>query len=296
MASRNRGKNGLSGKGKNLIAILELFKLKQTGLLILTGILGYFIASKGKIEANFFLITISLILAVAGTTGLNMYFDRDIDAAMFRTKNRPLPSRSLSPNTAFPLSSFLLLAGIIMAFSVNFISALCVIAGFFIDILLYTILLKKRSPLNIVVGSLAGGMPVLAGYTAFAKRIDPLALILVLMVSFWSMAHIWAISTYYIDDYRRASIPMLPVISSEKMAVLASIMAIFMINILTFFLYLLNFTNIIPFLTSLFLSLPVFLFFFKYLRTNRREFLKKSFKFLSPLLGILFIMILIFRY
>ena len=293
---QRQGRNKLSGKGKNLKVILELFKVKQTGFLILTGILGFLIASKGKMGGNLYLIVISLALAVSGTTGLNMYFDRDLDSIMFRTKGRPLPSGELSPKSALFLSSLLLLAGIALAFKINLLVGICIFTGFFIDLILYTILLKRRSSLNIVVGSLAGGMPIIAGYTAFAARLDLLAFILVLIVSLWSLAHIWIISTYYIEDYRKASIPVLSVIYSEKKAVLASIFIISGINILVFLLFMLNFTSIMPFIISLFLSLPVFFLLFKYLRTSRRELLKTSFRFLSPFLGILFIMILIFQH
>ena len=276
MAGRKIREFGFNRKGQELRKILELFKLKQTSLLILTGILGYLIASEGKTSENLYLLVLSLAFAVSGTTGLNMFFDRDIDSAMFRTRKRPIPSGKIPPKRAFSLSFILLLAGVALAFKISLLVGFCVFAGFLVDLILYTLLLKRKTPLNIVVGSLAGGMPVVAGYGTFAGKLDPLSLILLSMVSLWSMAHIWVISTYYIEDYRRASIPMLPTIYSERKAISASILAISGIDLLLLCLYLMNSTSIVPFLISLLVSLPVFFFLASYLRSRKREFLKKA--------------------
>lgn len=278
---------------QNLSSYLELFKLKQTALLITTGILGYLIASNGRVEGSFYRIILSLSLAIAGTTGLNMYFDRDIDSAMFRTKKRPIPSRKIFPMTAFFLSSLLLFAGIILAFGVNLTVGGCVVSGFFIDLILYTLLLKRKTIFNIIVGSLAGGMPAVAGYSAFSGRIDFMGFSLLLLVSLWSMGHIWLISSYYIEDYKRAKIPTLPLTHGVRFTVKVSFVILLTINLLILLLSRLGEISTFPALFSFSISLPIAGFLLSYLKKERKSFLKIVFRLFSSYLGLIFLFIFV---
>lgn len=278
---------------RSWISYLELFKPRQTALLVTTGILGYLIASHGSLERGLYLVILSLILAVAGTTGLNMYFDRDIDSVMFRTRKRPIPSNRVSPGGAFLLSSLLLLAGLILAFRINIIVGYCVASGFFIDLVLYTVLLKRKTIWNIVVGALAGGMPALAGYTAFSGRVDLLAGCLLLLVFLWSLAHIWLIASYYIEDYRRAELPMLPVIQGIKATVFSCLGILLIMNLALFSLFILHLSNWLPLLISLLVSLPLAYTLIGYLGSGGRENLRRAYKILSPYLLAVFLALLL---
>lgn len=276
-----------------VLPYLELFKPRQTALLVATGVLGYLIASGGSFETGLYLILLALVLAVAGTTGLNMYFDRDIDSAMFRTRKRPIPSGRISPRVALLFSLPFLFGGITLAFSVNSLAGLFVAAGSFIDLALYTILLKRKTSLNIAVGSLAGGMPAVAGYAASASGIDLLGLSLLLLVSLWSMAHIWLIASYYVEDYRRAGVPMLPVLHGIRKSVLLSLGILLAMNLTLLSLRLLRFVNFWPLLVSLFFSLPLSGILIYYLRNGGRENLRRGYRILSPYLLAIFLAILL---
>ncbi len=242
------------------------------------------------------LVSFALLLAVSGTTGLNMYFDRDIDALMFRTKDRALPSEQISPSIAFSISVALVIPGILLAAGINLLCGFAVFSGFIIDLLLYTVLLKRRSPFSVSVGGVAGGMPALAGYVAYSSRLDGLSISLVLIIALWSMAHIWLISSYYVEDYERAAVPMLPAIIGVKKGVIASSTIVLLINAVVFGLYLMGCCAIKPFLASLLLSIPSLYFASRYLRTNHRTYIKKAYLLLSPYLGLMMILLALFRF
>lgn len=285
----------LSSKGGGIRALAEIFKLRQTALLVLTGVLGYLIASGGAVEVSLFTLIVALLLAVSGTTGLNMYFDRDIDRIMFRTRRRPLPAGRVSSPLVLGLSLALAIAGVLLALRINPLCGLAVFLGFFIDFILYTLLLKQSSVLNVTVGGLAGGMPAAAGYAAYAGRLDWLAISLILIVSLWATAHIWLIASYYIEDYRAVPLPMLPVVYGERRAVIASLASVLLIEGLLLSLYLLNYTNFIPSVIALVGSLPLWGLSVGYLRSGRRELLRKGFKALSPYIILVFLSIFFFK-
>ncbi len=284
-----------STAGSGLTILLSIFKPSQTALLVLTGMLGYFIASRGRVTSTLPLVSFALLLAVSGTTGLNMFFDRDIDSLMFRTEDRALPSEQMSPNTAFVISVVLVIPGVLLAARINLLCGLSVFAGFITDLFLYTVLLKRRTLFSVSVGGIAGGMPALAGYVAYSGRLDGLSLSLVLIIVLWSMAHIWLISSYYVEDYEMAAVPMLPVIVGVKKGVITSSVIVLLINVVVLGIYLTGYYTIRPFLASLLLSVPSLYFAFRYLRTNRRGYIKKAYMFLSPYLGLMMILMVLFH-
>jgi protoheme IX farnesyltransferase len=283
----------ISSARQSLISYFELFKPRQSAMLVVTGILGYLIASHGSVGAGFFLIIPSLVLAVAGATGLNMYFDRDIDSAMFRTKDRPIPSKRVSTRGALLLSSLLFLAGLILAFRVKLIAGICEISGFLIYIVLYTILLRRRTSFSVVACSPAGGMPALAGYVAFSGKLDLMGGFLLLLVSLWALAHIWIIASYYVEDYQKAGVPMIPSIYGIKIAIFSIFGILLAMNLAFLPLFFLHLTTWLPPSISLLASLPSAYILFDYLRSRRREELKKAFKFLTPYLPAVFLTLLL---
>ena len=275
-----------------LISFSRLFKLKQTGLLVFTGLLGYLIASHRTFDSRLLLLGLSLSLAISGTTGLNMFFDRDIDSLMFRTRNRPLPAGTLSPGLALIISSLFLWAGLIFAWQLNYLTGILIFSGFLIDLLLYTILLKRRTAFGLVVGALAGGMPLAAGYSAWSSRIEAAGIILFLLVAVWSLAHIWLIAAYYRSDYLRASLPVLSVTSGEKAGTRATVMAILVYNCLVFLLWRLELTGWLPLLGTGLFSLLLLRQLGLFLQNGHKTYLKRGFTFLNPLLGITLLLVL----
>jgi protoheme IX farnesyltransferase len=143
---------------------------------------------------------------------MNMVFDRDIDAAMERTRTRPIPSGVLEHRAASALATGMLVLGLILAHLVNRLFAVLALLGFMFDIPIYTNLFKRRTWLNILFGSGAGAMPAIGGWVAARGALEPGAIIMGLLVVAWIPMHIWFIAMYYRDDYASAGIPMAPIV------------------------------------------------------------------------------------
>ena len=152
----------------------------------------------------------SLFLAISGSTVLNMAYDRDIDSVMKRTCWRPLPSGQVSVREAVLLGSILSALGVGWALALAPLYGAVVFAGLFFDAVVYTAWLKRRTPYAILIGGLAGGMPVLAGRVLAIGYIDAVGVMLALGVLLWIPTHIMTFSMRHFDDYRAAGIPTFP--------------------------------------------------------------------------------------
>ena len=152
---------------------IQLIKTPQTALLLLTAVAGYRSASNS--EHSFIIIfsgMVGLLLAISGTTALNMVFDHDIDTIMSRTKKRPLPTGSLSDFNATMFGIALIAVGMFINLYISVIFAIVIFFGLFFDLVIYTFWLTRRSPLSIIFGGLSGGMPILAGRVLATGVID----------------------------------------------------------------------------------------------------------------------------
>lgn len=156
-------------------------------------------------------------LTAGGAGALNHYLDRDIDARMRRTHRRPLVRRSLPEKHAVILGLALNLAGFaVLYIGANLLSALLALGASLFYIVVYTGWLKRSTAQNIVIGGAAGAMPPLIGIAAVNGRIDLSALYLFTIVFFWTPPHFWSLSLILKEDYKRAHVPMLPVVHGEK--------------------------------------------------------------------------------
>ncbi len=198
-------------------------KPNVNSLLVFTGAASYVVAA-GRESSIFLLIMVSLAVwfGSSGANTVGSYFDRDIDAVMKRTRSRPIPTGKISATHALEYGLALLLASV--ALSLVFLSlssAIAMIAGFLDYSIIYSYLLKRRTPLNILLGGFSGVMPVLVGYFAAQHPILPLltGLFMGFLVFFWIPEHIWSLAIRFKQDYENAKIPMLPVVVSEKNAV-----------------------------------------------------------------------------
>lgn len=160
---------------------------------------------------------IGLILSSGGANALNMWYDQDIDRVMERTKDRPLPMGRLRPVEALVFGLLLQATSLaVLLVWVNGLAALLSFAGFLYYVLIYTIWLKRRTPQNIVIGGAAGAFPPLVGWAAVTGHLALPALLLFLVIFLWTPPHFWALALYKQEDYRRASIPMLPVVAGPR--------------------------------------------------------------------------------
>ena len=198
-----------------LLAKLRLYwpltKSLQTGLLLSTGLAGYMSARCPVMHwYDFAGLSISLFLAIAGSTILNMWYDRDIDSVMNRTHHRPLADGRVSPREALRLGLVLSTLGVGLAAAMSPLFGLIVFAGLFFDVVIYTLWLKRRTCWSIVWGGISGGMPILAGRALGLGHIDGIGILLSLAILFWIPTHILTFSMRYFDDYRAARIPTFP--------------------------------------------------------------------------------------
>ena len=190
---------------------LKMIKSLQTGLLLTTGLAGYMSVRCPVLNIGTLLaIAGSLFLAISGSTVLNMWYDRDIDAQMKRTCLRPLPAGEISSEEGLLLGSILSLLGIGWALLMDPLYGLLVFAGLFFDVAVYTVWLKRRTAWSIVWGGISGGMPVLAGRVYAVGEIDTIGIILAVGVLFWIPTHIMTFNMRYYEDYAVAGIPTFP--------------------------------------------------------------------------------------
>jgi protoheme IX farnesyltransferase len=187
---------------------LPLIKILQTGLLMITGITGYMSARCPVMTLSVFIGLVgSLLLAISGSTILNMVYDRDIDALMRRTAKRPLPSGDITVNEALMLGIFCSTAGVVWGFLLDPLYGLVVLAGLFIDVVIYTVWLKRSTPWSIVWGGISGGMPILAGRVLATGSIDAVGILFAVTILLWIPTHILTFNIRYAEDYKRAGIP-----------------------------------------------------------------------------------------
>lgn len=222
--------------------ILVLLKLRIGVAMMLTAAMGMAISSgTAPTIGQMILLLLAILLSAGAAGGLNHYFDRDIDAQMERTKNRPFVTGSL-PHTPWWFAFFAALLVVPVAAVWHFINptaALYVFLGAFFYGVVYTVWLKRRTWINIVIGGLAGSFAVLAGAAAVNQNLTPLAATLAFILFLWTPSHFWSLAIALKEEYMAAKIPMLPVVAGEWRAaqvVLANTALLVAVSIVPFFL------------------------------------------------------------
>jgi protoheme IX farnesyltransferase len=203
--------------GANASDWLALLKPRVLTLVVFTGAIGLLIAPT-HINPILGLVAILCITIAAGAAGaINMWYDRDIDAIMKRTTNRPIPAGRISPEGALVFGVILAFFSVlVMAMATNLVAAgiLAISIGFYVFV--YTMWLKRRTPQNIVIGGAAGAFPAVIGWSAATGSVTLLPVLLFLIAFFWTPPHFWSLSLYASDDYERAGVPMLPVVRGAR--------------------------------------------------------------------------------
>jgi protoheme IX farnesyltransferase len=194
---------------------VALTKPKVQTLLLLTTVCSMEIAGDPSIG----LIALTVVggyLSAGGAGAVNHWYDRDIDAQMPRTANRPVPAGRVSPRAALVYGVVLAaLSFLLLATTVNLLAASLALTGFLGYVFVYTIWLKRRTPQNIVIGGAAGAVPPLVGWAAVTGGLGGMPLYLFAIVFFWTPPHFWALSLLMKEEYRRVGVPMLPVVRGE---------------------------------------------------------------------------------
>lgn len=190
-----------------------LMKPRVMSLVIFTGFSGIYLAPSGSHPLLAF-ISLLAIAAGAGASGaINQWYDRDIDLIMTRTRERPIPSKQVQPAEALAFGvTVSVLSVLILSLSANLLAGALLAFTIIFYGLIYTVWLKRFTTQNIVIGGAAGAFPPIIGWAAVSGNVSLEAIILFGLIFFWTPPHFWALSLVNIDDYKKANIPMLPVI------------------------------------------------------------------------------------
>jgi protoheme IX farnesyltransferase len=200
--------------------IVALFKLRIVALLLVAALGGAFLAAGGQPESGAIVaLLLSGAASAGGASALNEYIERDRDALMQRTrKRRPLATGAVSPRAALVAGLALVIGSVLLTLPFNPILSAFLFLGAFIYVVVYTLWLKPRTSLNIVVGGLAGSCAVLSGSAAAGEWAGGGALLLALLLFFWTPIHFWSLALVYREDYARVGVPMLPARVSARAA------------------------------------------------------------------------------
>jgi len=196
---------------------VALLKPRVMSLVVFTGFAGM-VAAPGHIHPLLAAIAVLCIAVGAGAAGaINMWYDRDIDALMTRTRDRPIPAGRMDPSETLAFGVVLSIGSVLtMALAVNFTAAalLALSIGFYVFV--YTMWLKRRTPQNIVIGGAAGAFPPMIGWSAVTGDVGLASIALFLIIFMWTPPHFWALALFRAGEYARAGVPMLPVVAGTR--------------------------------------------------------------------------------
>ncbi len=206
----------VTGLRSRVAAFVALTKPRIIELLLVTTVPTMFVAEGGVPSGWLILATlVGGTLAAGGANAINMYVDRDIDAVMKRTQNRPLVTGAVTPREALTFAIALeVLAFVELATLVNLLSAVLAVSATLFYVFVYTLWLKRTSTHNIVIGGAAGAVPVLVGWAAVRNGLGLAPLVLFAIIFVWTPPHFWALAIRYREDYAAAEVPMLPAVTS----------------------------------------------------------------------------------
>ena len=196
---------------------IALLKPRVMSLVVFTGLVGLLVAP-GHLHPVLAVAAVLCIAVGAGAAGaINMWYDRDIDAVMRRTARRPIPAGRIAPGEALGFGVVLAVASVlVMGLATNIAAAVALALSIAFYVFVYTMWLKRRTPQNIVIGGAAGAFPPVIGWMAVTGDVAVLPLLLFAIVFFWTPPHFWSLSLWAHADYRRAGVPMLPVVAGAR--------------------------------------------------------------------------------
>jgi protoheme IX farnesyltransferase len=206
-----------AGEGARVGDFIALLKPRVMSLVVFSGFAGLYVAP-GHIHPVIAAVAVLCIAVAAGASGaINMWYDRDIDAVMSRTRNRPIPRGAVTAEQALAfglvLSAFSVM---LMDIAVNAAAAALLAFTIFFYVVVYTIGLKRRTPQNIVIGGASGAFPPMIGWAAVTGDVSLASIALFLIIFMWTPPHFWALSLYREGDYAKAGVPMMPVVAGAK--------------------------------------------------------------------------------
>ncbi len=283
----------------------KLTKPRIWGLLVFTGMVAMLVGSRdpgASLTPPLFLVgLVSLTLGSASADVLTNYHDRDIDSIMKRTMMRPIPSGEIHPRNALVYGLTMAILSVLLPLllintvvpsrpGANLLSSGFMLVGLIDNVVVYSLLLKRRSWSNIILGGISGGMPVLVGYSAVTGTVTWIALYMSALVIVWIPTHIWSLAIFSKDDYEAAKVPMLPVVFGDRVAAIcvaatSTLLAVFSVALVFFR------PNIFYAASATILAAVVLAYSAKLAIDRKRETAWTLFKITSPYLTLIFLVL-----
>ena len=273
----------------------QLCKPNVVYMMLICAFVGMLLAEESVNSYGYlFVALLGITLCAASAAAINQVVDRNTDASMTRTDQRPLPQGEISASHASIFAFVIgLMGALTLYFFVNTLTMILTLASLVGYAFIYTIYLKRATPQNIVIGGLAGAAPPLLGWSSVSNTIDPYALLLVLIIFVWTPPHFWALAIYRKDEYAKESIPMLPVthgVVFTKLQIVLYTIILFIVSILPYVVLMsgeIYFFSALT-LSTIFLYYPVNLYF-----SNDNEDAMRTFNFSIYYIFLIFIALLI---
>lgn len=234
---------------------ISLLKPRVMSLAIFTSICGIALAP-GTLHPFFVFLSILCISLGAGASGaINMWYDRDIDSLMERTKKRPIPRGNVQPLDALGFGVILsIISVILLGLSVNYEAAILLAFSIFFYICIYTVWLKRRTTQNIVIGGAAGAFPPVIGWVCCTSELSLFPILLFSIIFFWTPPHFWALALYKDIEYSKANVPMLPVVKGQRVTKIQILIYSIILAIISFLPFIFEFSGRIYFFSAIILN------------------------------------------
>jgi len=283
--------------GDLLRSYLQLAKLRIVLLLCFTTVTAMIVAADGL--PSFALVLPTLIggaLAAGGSSAINQYIDRDMDAKMSRTARRPIPSGKIPPVNALMFGIALIAwAVLVLGGWVNWLSALLAFIGAIYYVVIYTILLKRNTVVNILIGGGAGAMPVLVGWAAVTNSVSIEAFMLFAIVFYWTPPHSWALALLVNNDYAKADVPMMPVARGEEATRWQILLYSIQLLLITLLPYVFGALGLIYFIGAMALGLGMIRSSAMLIRIKDKAAARKTYKYSTAYLAFIFLVMIFDR-
>lgn len=275
---------------------LSLTKLRIVLLLVFTTVTAMFIAADGTPRADILILTtLGGALAAAGASAVNQYWDRDLDAKMTRTARRPIPAGQVSPQNALLFGLALIGWSAFILIWVNPLTMLLALFGAFYYDVIYTMILKRNTVVNILIGGGAGAMPVLVGWAAVTGTVTFEALILFAIVFYWTPPHSWALALLVNSDYARADVPMMPVARGEEATRQQMLLYSVQLAVVSVMPYLFGTLGAIYLTGAVALGIGLLYMCVKLIRIQDKAMARATYKYTTSYLAFLFLLMIIDR-
>ena len=290
--------NAIRAGGAHWKDYLELTKPKVVALMILTSVIGMCLATPGWVPLDVFLLgNLGIALCAGAAAVINHVVDRQIDTVMARTHKRPVATGRVEPVQALLFAVAIGGFGMCILFLfVNALTAWLTFASLMGYAVVYTLILKRATPQNIVIGGLAGAAPPLLGWTAVTGQFDGHGLLLVLIIFAWTPPHFWALAIHRKDEYAKADIPMLPVTHGEAYTKLHILLYTIIMILVTVLPFLTGMSGIVYLAGALALGARFLYWALVLLRNSRSHAAIKTFKYSITYLMLLFVVLLVDHY